>query len=64
MQKNLSSDLVVTNATEITTEAKQLKSLPVELDASALLHVAGGLPNGTWASTASTVVTSLPNGTW
>ena len=36
---------------------------PVELDTAAFEHVAGGLlPQGTWASAAST--TLLPQGTW
>jgi hypothetical protein len=62
MQTNLPSDLAAVRATEVQSNAKPIAPLPIELDATLLQAVAGGLsPNGTWAA-AKTV--DSPNGTW
>ena len=62
MQTNHVSDLPAVHADDAQTDTPLLKSAPIELDASALIHVAGGLgPNGTWAASTSTLG---PNGNW
>ena len=65
MQSNLFSSLSATRAIKTQAETKLNKRTLVELDASVLKHVAGGLlPNGTWASSRAPSITSLPNGSW
>ncbi|MEO5697890.1 MAG: hypothetical protein ABIQ60_12240 [Burkholderiaceae bacterium] len=57
MQKNTQSEISVDRA--IPSQAGfSAESGPFELDLAALEQVAGGSPNGTWATTES------PNGTW
>ena len=65
MQKNLFADL---SALRLTAAAVMpLKSTPVELDASLLSKVGGGLaPRGTWLAETptSSAVVDAPRGTW
>ena len=65
MQKNLFANLSVLRHTEAV--VVPLKSTPVELDASLLSKVGGGLaPRGTWLAEtpASSSVVDAPRGTW
>lgn len=65
MQKNLFANLSVLRHTEAV--VVPLKSTPVELDASLLSKVGGGLaPRGTWLAAApvSSAVVDAPRGTW
>ena len=61
MQKTFSSDLYVNQIASKQPEALIVESAPVELDASFLSLVGGGLgPNDNWGSN----VTSGPNDNW
>lgn len=65
MQKNLSTDLSANLDTPAA--AQPAKSAPVELDASLLSKVGGGLaPRGTWLAEAPVGdgVVEAPRGTW
>ena len=65
MQKNVFADLFARRHSEAV--ALPLKSAPVELDASLLSKVGGGLaPRGTWLAEkpASCAVVDAPRGTW
>ena len=68
MQKNFSSDLNATLATFAAGVSSQpAKSAPIELDASLLRKVGGGLaPRGTWLAEAPVgeAVVEAPRGTW
>ena len=68
MQNNFSSDLTATLATfAIGVAAQPAKSAPIELDASLLCKVGGGLaPRGTWLAEApgGDAVVDAPRGTW
>ena len=64
MQKTLKIDLSNVHAASDQSVAPTTKPVLVELDASMLKHVSGGLgPNGTWAP-ASGVVAYGPNDSW
>ena len=63
MQKTLKIDLSSTHAASVQSVAPTIKSMLVELDASMLKHVGGGLgPNGTWAPVSAVV--HGPNDSW
>ena len=61
MQTTFSSDLSVNQLSSDETDTLVVTSAPVELDASLLSHVGGGLgPNDSWGSN----VTAGPNDSW
>ena len=63
MQTNLFANLSALRLTEAA--AMSLKSTPVELDASLLSKVGGGLaPRGTWLAETPSAVVDAPRGTW
>ena len=65
MQKNFSTDLFATHEARVA--AQPAKSAPIELDASLLSKVGGGLaPRGTWLAEAPVGegVVDAPRGTW
>lgn len=65
MQKNFSTDLSATHEARVA--AQPAKSAPIELDASLLTKVGGGLaPRGTWLAVAPVgdSVVDAPRGTW
>ena len=62
MQTMFFSDVFALRTAAVQTNVPAPKSGPVELGASLLVRVAGGLgPNGTWAAQSTTLG---PNGTW
>ena len=64
MQKTLKIDLSNVHAATAQSVVPTIKPVLVELDATMLKHVGGGLgPNGTWEP-ASSVVVHGPNDSW
>ncbi len=64
MQKILKTVLSNTHVASLQHVVPAIKPALVELDASLLKHVGGGLgPNGTWEPAAGAAVQG-PNGTW
>ena len=64
MQKTLKIELSSTQAASVQSVAPNIKRVLVELDASMLKHVGGGMgPNGTWGPAGGAVVQG-PNNSW